>query len=150
MARIDEIVEGIYRISTTFDLDGFAFQFNQFLIDDERPALIHTGMYVMYDHVRIAVAEVLDPGRLAYVILLHFEVGRVRRDGPPSRGRAPTRRASSVTTSPSTKSPSITSRSPSVSAATCLLSSPATMRSPVSAPRSPARASRIGTSSTPS
>jgi hypothetical protein len=44
MARVDEIVKGVYRISTTFDLDGFAFQFNQFLIDDERPALIHTGM----------------------------------------------------------------------------------------------------------
>jgi hypothetical protein len=44
MARIDEIVDGIYRISTTFDLDGFDFQFNQFLIDDERPALVHTGI----------------------------------------------------------------------------------------------------------
>jgi flavorubredoxin len=61
MARIDEIVDGIYRISTTFDLDGSDFQFNQFLIDDERPALIHTGMYAMYDDVRGAVGEVLDP-----------------------------------------------------------------------------------------
>ena len=50
MARIDEIVDGIYRISTTFGFDGFDFQFDQFLIDDERPALIHTGMYVR--HVR--------------------------------------------------------------------------------------------------
>jgi flavorubredoxin len=73
MARIDEIVDGIYRISTTVNLDGFDFQFNQFLIDDERPALIHTGMYAMYDDVRGAVREALDPGRLAYVILLHFE-----------------------------------------------------------------------------
>jgi flavorubredoxin len=73
MARIDELVDGTYRISTTVDLDGFDFQFNQFLIDDERPALIHTGMYAMYDDVRSAVGEVLDPGRLAYVILLHFE-----------------------------------------------------------------------------
>jgi hypothetical protein len=60
VARIDEIVDGIYRISTTYS-DGFDFQFNQFLIDDERPALIHTGMYAMYDDVRDAVAEVLDP-----------------------------------------------------------------------------------------
>jgi flavorubredoxin len=73
MARIDEIVDGIYRISTTTDEDGFVFQFNQFLIDDERPALIHTGMYPMYDDVRDAVAEVLDPGTLEYVVLLHFE-----------------------------------------------------------------------------
>jgi hypothetical protein len=46
MARIDELVHEIYRISTTLS-DGFDFQFNQFRIDDERPALIHTGMYGM-------------------------------------------------------------------------------------------------------
>jgi flavorubredoxin len=73
MARVDEITDGIYRISTTTENDGFAFQFNQFLIDDERPALIHTGMHGMYEGVRDAVAEVLDPGSLGYVILLHFE-----------------------------------------------------------------------------
>jgi flavorubredoxin len=73
VARIDEIVDGIYRISTTLGDGGLDFQFNQFLIDDERPAIIHTGMYAMYDDVRRAVGEVLDPGRLAYVILLHFE-----------------------------------------------------------------------------
>ncbi len=61
MARIDEIVDGIYRISTTVNVGDFDFQFNQFLIDDERPALIHTGMYAMYDDVRGAIAEVLDP-----------------------------------------------------------------------------------------
>jgi flavorubredoxin len=72
--RVDEIVEGIHRISTTMHFEGgLDFQFNQFLIDDERPALIHTGMHQMYDGVRGAAAEVLDPGKLAYVILLHFE-----------------------------------------------------------------------------
>jgi flavorubredoxin len=73
MTRIDEIVDGIYRISTTTENEGGAFQFNQFLIDDERPALVHTGMYGMYESVRDMVAEVVDPGRLEYVILLHFE-----------------------------------------------------------------------------
>ena len=73
MPRIDEITDGIHRISTTVDINGGAFQFNQFLIDDERPALIHTGMHGMYEGVRDAVAEVVDPGNLAYVILLHFE-----------------------------------------------------------------------------
>jgi flavorubredoxin len=72
-ARIDEIVDGIYRISTTVGLDGLDFQFNQFLIDDERPALIHTGMYGFYDSIRGAISKVLDPSRLEYVILLHFE-----------------------------------------------------------------------------
>ena len=41
MARIDEIVAEFYRISTTYDLGGYDFSFDQFLIDDERPALIH-------------------------------------------------------------------------------------------------------------
>ena len=72
-ARIDGIVGGIYRISTTVGLDGLDFQFNQFLIDDGRPALIHTGMYGLFDSIRGAISEVLDPSRLEYVILLHFE-----------------------------------------------------------------------------
>ena len=73
MARVDEVARGIYRICTAVPLDGMAFQFNQFLIEDERPALIHTGTFPMYEDVRKAVGEVLDPGRLAYVVCPHFE-----------------------------------------------------------------------------
>ena len=71
MAHIDEVASGIYRISTLNE--ETQFQFNQFLVDDERPALIHTGMFPMYEGVRKAVAEVLDPKRLAYVVCPHFE-----------------------------------------------------------------------------
>jgi flavorubredoxin len=73
MARVNELVDGIYRISTTVQLPDTEFQFNQFLINDERPALIHTGMYGLYEGVREGIAEVLDPSKLEYVILLHFE-----------------------------------------------------------------------------
>jgi flavorubredoxin len=69
--RIDHLVGGIYRIATWVPAAGITF--NQFLIDDERPALIHTGTHDLYEAVRSAVAEVLDPGRLAFVALLHFE-----------------------------------------------------------------------------
>jgi flavorubredoxin len=69
--RIDHIAGGIYRIATW--VPEYGITFNQFLIDDERPALIHTGDYAMYDAVRKAVAQVLDPARLAYVTLLHWE-----------------------------------------------------------------------------
>jgi hypothetical protein len=34
------------------------------VIDDERPALIHTGMYGLYEGVRDGIAEVLDPSKL--------------------------------------------------------------------------------------
>ncbi len=71
MARVDEVADGIYRISTLET--ETQFQYNQFLIDDERPTLIHTGMFPMYEDVRKAVAEVLDPARLAYVVCPHFE-----------------------------------------------------------------------------
>lgn len=86
--RIDEIVDGIHRIAT-FDPEA-GITMNQFLIDDERPALIHTGVHQTYDAVRRAVAEVLDPSKLAYVALLHFEadecggMGRFLDDAPES------------------------------------------------------------------
>jgi flavorubredoxin len=76
LATVEQVAGGtyrIYRISTTVSDRGAEFQFNQFLIDDERPTLIHTGMYPMYEEVRTAVAEVLDPSRLAYVVCPHFE-----------------------------------------------------------------------------
>ena len=69
--RIDHIAGGIYRISTMTDAYGITF--NQFLIDDERPALIHTGEHGAYENVRKAVSEVLDPSKLAYIALLHWE-----------------------------------------------------------------------------
>ncbi len=69
--RIDHIAGGIYRISTWSEPYGITI--NQFLIDDERPALIHTGEYDMYESVRAAIGEVLDPATLAYAALLHWE-----------------------------------------------------------------------------
>jgi flavorubredoxin len=69
--RIDHITGGIYRISTWAEAYGITF--NQFLIDDDRPALIHTGEHEAYEPIRRAVGEVLDPTRLAYVALLHWE-----------------------------------------------------------------------------
>jgi len=69
--RIDHITGGIHRISHWDPQYGLTF--NQFLIDDERPTLIHTGNYDHYDAVRKSIAEVLDPAKLAHIILLHWE-----------------------------------------------------------------------------
>src|SRR5581483_424656 len=69
--RIDHIAGGIYRISTMTPPYGITF--NQFLIDDELPTLVHTGNYELYENVRRAIREVLDPARLANVVLLHWE-----------------------------------------------------------------------------
>jgi flavorubredoxin len=73
VAQIDEVTQGIYRISTPPGTMGAPITFNQFLIDDEMPTLIHTGVHDEYDSIRKAVGEVLDPAKLAYVVLLHFE-----------------------------------------------------------------------------
>jgi flavorubredoxin len=70
-ARIDHIVGGIYRISIWSPEAGLTF--NQFLIDDEMPTLVHTGRYDDYERVVAAIGEVLDPARIANIILLHWE-----------------------------------------------------------------------------
>jgi len=86
--RIDQIVGGIYRIATWQDPYGITF--NQFLIDDEQPTLIHTGMHGLYDGIRKAITEVLDPARLTNLILLHWEgdenggMTRFMHDAPES------------------------------------------------------------------
>jgi flavorubredoxin len=69
--RIDHVVGGIYRISTMST--EFPITFNQFLIDDELPTLVHTGTYDQFEDIRKAIGEVLDPTRLANVVLLHWE-----------------------------------------------------------------------------
>jgi flavorubredoxin len=68
---IDHVVGGIYRISTS--VVDTAVTFNQFLVDDELPTLVHTGEHGHHEHIRAAVAQVLDPARLAFIALLHFE-----------------------------------------------------------------------------
>jgi flavorubredoxin len=71
VCRIDPVADGIFRISAFAPEVGISF--NQFLIVDEQSALIHTGTHPMYDAVRKAVAEVMDPAKLAYVVVPHFE-----------------------------------------------------------------------------
>jgi flavorubredoxin len=74
--RIDEIEDGIYRVSTPVP-PGPAlpagFSFNQFLIVDDEPLLFHTGPRRMFPLVREAIATVLPPERLRYIAFSHVE-----------------------------------------------------------------------------
>lgn len=70
-AEISEIKDGIYRISGF--VEDYGITFNQFLIDDEKPMLIHTGPVGMYQQVEQKVREVIPIERLSYVAFLHFE-----------------------------------------------------------------------------
>ena len=69
--KISEITDGIYRIAGF--VDSYGITFNQFLIDDERPVLIHTGPIGMYQKIEEKVREVIPLQKLAYVAFLHFE-----------------------------------------------------------------------------
>jgi flavorubredoxin len=68
---ISEVNDGIYRIAGFVDTYGITF--NQFLINDERPILIHTGPIGMYKKIAEKVKEVIPLQKLAYVAFLHFE-----------------------------------------------------------------------------
>ena len=68
---ISEICDGIYRICSWDETHGITF--NQFLIDDDNPTLIHTGPTGMYPKIEEKVKEVIPLDKLEYVAFLHFE-----------------------------------------------------------------------------
>ncbi len=71
---IDEIADGIYRLSTFVPEVGPAgFSFNQFLIAGEDPLLFHTGPRGMFPLVAEAVATVLPVESLRWITFGHVE-----------------------------------------------------------------------------
>jgi flavorubredoxin len=70
-SRVDEIAPGVHRIST-FSPE-FGIQFNQFLVVDDEPFLMHTGMRRMFEHTLAGVRQVLDPAQLRWIGFSHFE-----------------------------------------------------------------------------
>jgi flavorubredoxin len=69
--RVDEIAPDLYRISTYHE--PYGMQFNQFLLKDDEPVLIHTGMKAMFDGTLEAVSRVVDPSTIRWVGFSHFE-----------------------------------------------------------------------------
>jgi flavorubredoxin len=68
---IDEISDGIYRLSTYIpDQD---FMFNQFLVDAEDPLLFHCGLRGLFPLVSEAAARVVSPERLRWITFGHYE-----------------------------------------------------------------------------
>ena len=70
---IDEIANGVYRISTPVSVVPGGFTFNQFLIVDEQPILFHTGPRRMFPLVREAIDAILPVARLRYISFSHYE-----------------------------------------------------------------------------
>jgi flavorubredoxin len=73
-ARIDQIGDRIYRISTCIpEIAPGGFTFNQFLIDADEPLLYHTGMRALFPPVREAVERVMPLARLRWIAFAHLE-----------------------------------------------------------------------------
>lgn len=73
--RIDEIANGIYRISTAIPPSAIpgGFTFNQYLVVDERPLLYHTGLTKLFPSVRAAIDSVIPTESLRYIAFSHYE-----------------------------------------------------------------------------
>ncbi len=72
---IDEVANGIYRISTPLPpgLVPGGFTFNQYLINDEQPTLFHTGPRGMFALTCEAINSVVPVEKLRYIGFSHFE-----------------------------------------------------------------------------
>jgi flavorubredoxin len=73
--RIDQIADGIFRISTPVPPEAMpgGFSFNQYLIAADKPLLYHTGPRKLFPLVSAAIDQVLPVSSLAYIGFSHVE-----------------------------------------------------------------------------
>ncbi len=72
--RIDEISDGIFRISTWIpDVSPEGFTFNQFLVRGDEPLLFHTGPRMLFPLVAEAVATLIPVESLRWISFGHVE-----------------------------------------------------------------------------
>jgi flavorubredoxin len=73
--KINEIADGIYRVSTYVpDIAPPAgFTFNQFLVLGEEPLMFHSGLRKMFPLNRDAVSRLIPPEHLRWIAFGHFE-----------------------------------------------------------------------------
>jgi flavorubredoxin len=72
--RIDEIADGIFRLSTFVpDIGPTGFTFNQFVINDDEPLLFHTGPKAMFPLVSSAIETITPLTGLRWITFGHLE-----------------------------------------------------------------------------
>jgi flavorubredoxin len=69
--KVTEIAPDVYRISTFHP--NYGIQFNQFLIKDDEPFLMHTGFKKSFSNTLEGVSSVIDPSKLRWIGYSHFE-----------------------------------------------------------------------------
>lgn len=74
-ARIDEIAEGIFRLSVHVEAIAppSGFTFNHFLVLGDEPLLFHTGLRGFFPVLREALARLVPPERLRWITFGHYE-----------------------------------------------------------------------------
>ena len=70
-STVTEIAKDTYRIST-FHPD-FKIQFNQYLVVDEEPFLMHTAFRKMFAVTREGISSVVEPAKVRWIGFSHFE-----------------------------------------------------------------------------
>lgn len=71
--RIDEIADGIYRISTSVSEIPGGFSFNQYLVTGDQPLLFHTGPKKMRQIIQEAISSVMKIEDLRFIAYSHYE-----------------------------------------------------------------------------
>jgi len=71
MATITEVARDIYRVN--IKVSGVPVTYSFFVIKDELPALVETGLGRTFDESLEAVKRIIDPAKLRYIVVPHFE-----------------------------------------------------------------------------
>lgn len=72
--RVDEIADGIYRLSTNIpEVAPGGFTFNQFIVKAEEPLLFHCGLRQLFPLVSEAAAKVIPLDSLRWITFGHVE-----------------------------------------------------------------------------
>jgi flavorubredoxin len=71
MATITEVARDIYRVN--IEVSGVPVTYSFFVIKDELPAMVETGLGRMFDESLEAVKRIIDPAKLRYILVPHFE-----------------------------------------------------------------------------
>ena len=64
-SKVTEIAPDVFRISTFHP--EYGIQFNQFLIRDDEPFIMHTGFKKMFPITLEGMSSVIDPSRLRWI-----------------------------------------------------------------------------------
>jgi flavorubredoxin len=71
--KVDEVADGIYRLSTFTDQIPGGFVFNQYLLDAEQPLLWHLGHRGFFPLVSEALATIIPVERVRFLSFAHVE-----------------------------------------------------------------------------